>query len=141
MPPSSCLMTPTSMPPWKVRSQSKYRNAGQTCVCTNRFYVQAGMHDAFVERLAERVAALQRRARPMPKGVQVGPLIDAAGAGQGASAHVDDAVAQGAQSGRGRSGAGRPGPGLTTSPTLLTGVTGAHEASAARRPSARWLRC
>jgi succinate-semialdehyde dehydrogenase/glutarate-semialdehyde dehydrogenase len=36
---------------------SKYRNAGQTCVCANRFYVQAGVYDAFVERLAERVAA------------------------------------------------------------------------------------
>src|SRR3546814_5951709 len=38
---------------------SKYRNSGQTCVCTNRFYVQAGVHDAFVAKLAERSRALK----------------------------------------------------------------------------------
>ncbi len=38
---------------------AKFRNAGQTCVCVNRFLVQAGIHDAFVARLAERVSQLK----------------------------------------------------------------------------------
>jgi len=101
--------------------QSKYRNAGQTCVCTNRFYVQAGIHDAFVERLAERVAALQL-GPGRAEGVQVGPLIDAPALAK-VKAHVDDAVAQGAQLRVGGQVRGDLGPGFYD-PTLLTGVTG-----------------
>jgi succinate-semialdehyde dehydrogenase/glutarate-semialdehyde dehydrogenase len=56
---------------------AKYRNAGQTCVCTNRFYVQAGIHDAFVERLAKETAGLKVGAGAAD-GTQVGPLIDTA---------------------------------------------------------------
>ena len=99
---------------------SKYRNAGQTCVCANRFYVQAGVHDAFVERLAERVAALRVGAGDA-EGVQVGPLIDAAALAK-VRAHVEDAVAQGARLAAG--GQARPDLGaLYFEPTVLTGVT------------------
>ncbi|MBH9554172.1 NAD-dependent succinate-semialdehyde dehydrogenase [Inhella gelatinilytica] len=100
--------------------QSKYRNAGQTCICANRFYVQAGVHDAFVDKLAERVGALVVGAGDQPE-TQVGPLIDAAAMAKVRS-HVDDAVAQGAQLRVG----GQPRDDLGSgffSPTLLTGVT------------------
>ncbi|NRP18344.1 Succinate-semialdehyde dehydrogenase [NADP(+)] GabD [Ensifer adhaerens] len=54
---------------------SKYRNAGQTCVCANRFLVQSSVHDAFVERLAEAVSELSV-GDGFGEGVQIGPLID-----------------------------------------------------------------
>jgi succinate-semialdehyde dehydrogenase / glutarate-semialdehyde dehydrogenase len=54
---------------------AKYRNSGQTCVCTNRFFVQAGIYDKFVERLAE--ASRKLKVGPgVEDGVQQGPLID-----------------------------------------------------------------
>jgi succinate-semialdehyde dehydrogenase / glutarate-semialdehyde dehydrogenase len=100
--------------------QSKYRNAGQTCVCANRLYVQAGVHDAFVERLAERVAEL-RTGPGDSAGVDVGPLIDAAALAK-VRAHVDDALAQGATVRVG--GQARPDLGPTFfEPTVLLGVT------------------
>jgi succinate-semialdehyde dehydrogenase/glutarate-semialdehyde dehydrogenase len=54
---------------------TKFRNAGQTCVCTNRFYVQAGIYDAFVEKLAAASAGI-RVGAGMEDGIQQGPLID-----------------------------------------------------------------
>ena len=54
---------------------TKFRNAGQTCVCTNRFYVQAGIYDAFVERFAAASARI-RVGAGMEDGTQQGPLID-----------------------------------------------------------------
>jgi len=54
---------------------SKYRNSGQTCVCANRIYVQAGIHDAFVEKLVERTRAL-KVGDGRHEGVVQGPLID-----------------------------------------------------------------
>ena len=54
---------------------SKYRNTGQTCVCANRLLVQAGIHDAFAARLAEKVAAL-KVGPGTGEGVQIGPLIN-----------------------------------------------------------------
>ncbi|MDC9813101.1 NADP-dependent succinate-semialdehyde dehydrogenase [Rhizobium binxianense] len=54
---------------------SKYRNAGQTCVCANRFLVQSGIHDAFVKRLAEVVSGL-KVGSGFDRDVQIGPLID-----------------------------------------------------------------
>jgi succinate-semialdehyde dehydrogenase/glutarate-semialdehyde dehydrogenase len=54
---------------------SKYRNAGQTCVCANRFLVQDGIHDAFAEKFAEAVRTL-RVGNGMDDGVTVGPLIE-----------------------------------------------------------------
>jgi len=54
---------------------AKYRNSGQTCVCTNRFFVQAGIYDGFVERLA--AASNKLKVGPgLEEGVQQGPLID-----------------------------------------------------------------
>ncbi len=75
--------------------QSKYRNAGQTCVCANRLYVQRGVYEAFVTRLAQRVAALKVGPGSEP-GVQIGPLIDQQGLDK-VRRHVDDAVARGAR--------------------------------------------
>ncbi|EKF19640.1 NAD-dependent succinate-semialdehyde dehydrogenase [Nitratireductor pacificus] len=54
---------------------AKYRNSGQTCVCTNRFFVQAGIYDRFVERLAAEAEKL-RVGPGMDEGTQQGPLID-----------------------------------------------------------------
>ena len=74
---------------------AKYRNSGQTCVCTNRFFVQAGIYDAFVEKLA----AASRRLKignGMEDGVQQGPLID-----ESAVAKVEELIADAtAQGGR-----------------------------------------
>jgi succinate-semialdehyde dehydrogenase/glutarate-semialdehyde dehydrogenase len=55
---------------------AKYRNSGQTCVCTNRFFVQAGIYDAFVEKLAAASGKL-KIGNGLEDGVQQGPLIDA----------------------------------------------------------------
>jgi succinate-semialdehyde dehydrogenase/glutarate-semialdehyde dehydrogenase len=54
---------------------SKYRNAGQTCVCTNRFYVQDGVYDEFVEKFTQAVRAL-KVGRGEEEGVNIGPLIN-----------------------------------------------------------------
>ena len=74
---------------------SKYRNAGQTCVCANRIYVQAGVYDAFLEKFAARVAGLKTGSGFEP-GVHVGPLIDEQ-ALQKVETHVADAIALGAK--------------------------------------------
>ncbi|WP_093453065.1 NAD-dependent succinate-semialdehyde dehydrogenase [Sphingomonas sp. YR710] len=73
---------------------SKFRNAGQTCVCANRLLVQDGIHDRFVARLGEAVRAL-RMGDGRGAGVTIGPLINAAAAAK-ATAHVEDALARGA---------------------------------------------
>ncbi|WP_029058537.1 NAD-dependent succinate-semialdehyde dehydrogenase [Stappia stellulata] len=73
---------------------SKFRNMGQTCVCANRIYVQAGVHDAFVERLAAAVRALKVGDGRAP-GVQQGPLINMAAVDK-VEAHVADALEKGA---------------------------------------------
>ncbi|MBB3330352.1 succinate-semialdehyde dehydrogenase/glutarate-semialdehyde dehydrogenase [Halomonas campaniensis] len=72
---------------------SKYRNSGQTCVCTNRLLVQAGVHDAFVEKLAARVAEL-KVGSGLEEGVVQGPLINPA-AIEKVEAHIADALAKG----------------------------------------------
>jgi succinate-semialdehyde dehydrogenase / glutarate-semialdehyde dehydrogenase len=74
---------------------SKYRNAGQTCVCANRLYVQAGVYDAFLEKFAAKVAGL-KTGGGFEAGVNVGPLIDAA-ALEKVETHVADAIALGAK--------------------------------------------
>ena len=74
---------------------SKYRNAGQTCVCANRFYVQDGVYDTFVAKLAERAASI-RVGNGFEPGVNQGPMIDAQ-AIEKVEAHVADALAQGAR--------------------------------------------
>jgi succinate-semialdehyde dehydrogenase/glutarate-semialdehyde dehydrogenase len=74
---------------------SKYRNAGQTCVCANRLYVQAGVYDAFVAKLAAKAKAI-RVGNGFESGVTQGPLIDAAAMAK-VEAHVADALAKGAK--------------------------------------------
>lgn len=74
---------------------SKYRNAGQTCVCTNRFYVHDTVHDAFVKKFADAVAKI-KVGNGVDAGVQQGPMIDAQ-AVEKVSEHVADALAKGAK--------------------------------------------
>ncbi|MFY7866657.1 NAD-dependent succinate-semialdehyde dehydrogenase [Roseateles sp.] len=74
---------------------SKYRNAGQTCVCANRLYVQEGVYEAFIERLALKVGAL-KLGNGFEPGVNVGPLIDEAAMAK-VESHVEDAMALGAR--------------------------------------------
>jgi succinate-semialdehyde dehydrogenase/glutarate-semialdehyde dehydrogenase len=98
--------------------QSKYRNAGQTCVCTNRFYVHESLHDAFVEKLAQ--ASKRLVIGPgLDKGVQLGPLIDQQAINK-VEQHVQDAVAKGARVMTG----GKPHAlgGTFYEPTVLAGV-------------------
>ena len=98
---------------------SKYRNAGQTCVCANRFYVQDGIHDEFAKKLADRTAELLVGRGDAP-GVQIGPLIN-----QAAMAKVErlmaDAKAKGANI---ITGGGKHAQGdLYYTPTVITQVT------------------
>ncbi|MEH2562364.1 NAD-dependent succinate-semialdehyde dehydrogenase [Bradyrhizobium sp. AZCC 2289] len=72
---------------------AKFRNAGQTCVCANRIYAQAGIYDTFVERLSAKVATLKVGDGFEP-GVDIGPLIDAAAVSK-VREHVADALAKG----------------------------------------------
>ena len=74
---------------------SKYRNAGQTCVCANRILVQESVYDAFAEKLARAVSALHVGDGTDPK-TQIGPLIDA-NAILKVEEHVKDALAKGAR--------------------------------------------
>ncbi|MEN9759207.1 MAG: hypothetical protein RL676_356 [Pseudomonadota bacterium] len=74
---------------------SKYRNAGQTCVCANRIYVQDGIYDLFAQKLAEKVGQL-RVGPGTQSGVQIGPLIEPA-ALEKVKTHVSDALAGGAK--------------------------------------------
>ncbi|MBY4898153.1 NAD-dependent succinate-semialdehyde dehydrogenase [Cupriavidus sp. AU9028] len=74
---------------------SKYRNAGQTCVCTNRFYVHESIYDAFVARLAEQAKTL-RVGNGFETGVAQGPLIDD-DAVRKVRQHIDDATSRGAR--------------------------------------------
>ena len=98
---------------------SKYRNAGQTCVCANRIYVQSGIYDAFAEKLASRVSELMV-GNGMDEGVTTGPLVDEA-AVQKVQEHIEDAVEKGASVKLG----GKPHAlgGLFVEPTILTDVT------------------
>ena len=73
---------------------SKYRNAGQTCVCANRMYVQAGVYDEFVTKLAAKAGSI-KVGNGFDAGVNQGPLIDDAAIDK-VQSHVSDAVAKGA---------------------------------------------
>lgn len=97
---------------------AKFRNAGQTCVCANRIYVQAGLHDRFVEKLADAMQQL-RVGNGLDEGVTIGPLIDDSAVAR-VREHIDDAVARG---GRLITG-GRPHAlgGLFFEPTLVSHV-------------------
>lgn len=75
---------------------SKYRNAGQTCVCTNRFYVHAKVYDAFTEKLAKAVQERLKVGEGFEDAVTTGPLIDDA-AIKKVEEHLSDAVSKGAK--------------------------------------------
>ncbi|MBX5066080.1 NAD-dependent succinate-semialdehyde dehydrogenase [Rhizobium lentis] len=98
---------------------SKYRNAGQTCVCANRLYVQSSVYDAFAAKLAARVAVMSVGDGFQP-GVEIGPLIDEQGLAK-VEDHVGDALAKGAKVLTG--GKRIDGAGTFFAPTVLTGVT------------------
>ncbi|KGD53407.1 NADP-dependent succinate-semialdehyde dehydrogenase [Burkholderia pseudomallei] len=98
---------------------SKYRNSGQTCVCTNRFYVHEKVYDAFAEKLTAAVAKL-KVGPGTEAGVVQGPLINGA-AVRKVEAHIADALDKGARATTG--GQRHPlGHGFFE-PTVLTGVT------------------
>ena len=98
---------------------SKYRNAGQTCVCANRIYVQDRVYDAFAAKLTEKVKAFKVGAGTEP-GVVIGPLIDEQGIRK-VESHVADALGKGAKAVLG--GKRHERGGLFFQPTVLTGVT------------------
>ncbi|UIK17590.1 NAD-dependent succinate-semialdehyde dehydrogenase [Rhizobium leguminosarum] len=97
---------------------SKYRNAGQTCVCANRLYVQSNVYDAFAAKLAAKVA-LMSVGDGFEPGVVIGPLIDEQGLAK-VEDHVSDALAKGAKLLTG--GKRIDGAGTFFTPTVLTGV-------------------
>ncbi|MEV7429459.1 NAD-dependent succinate-semialdehyde dehydrogenase [Nocardioides sp. NPDC092400] len=99
---------------------SKFRNAGQTCVCANRILVQSGIHDAFVARMREAVTALQV-GNGFSEGSQQGPLISAEAVDK-VRRHIADAVGAGARVEVG--GDVHELGGTFFQPTLLTGVRG-----------------
>ena len=98
---------------------SKYRNAGQTCVCANRILVQSGIYDEFAQRFAEKAGAM-KIGNGLDTGVEQGPLIDQAGV-EKVEDHVADATSKGAKilTGGKRSKLG----GTFFEPTVLSGVT------------------
>ena len=96
---------------------SKYRNAGQTCVCANRFYVQTGVYDQFVEKLAAKSQGI-KVGNGFEVGVNQGPMIDDQAVAK-VEAHVADALAKGA---RVVAGGSRIGERFYT-PTVLADVT------------------
>ncbi|MBT0778100.1 NAD-dependent succinate-semialdehyde dehydrogenase [Paracoccus sp. pheM1] len=96
---------------------SKFRNNGQTCVCANRIYVQAGVYDEFARRLAAAVDKL-RVGDGLEEGVTTGPLINR-DAVEKVQEHIQDAVEGGATVVTG----GKPREGLFFDPTVVTGIT------------------
>jgi succinate-semialdehyde dehydrogenase/glutarate-semialdehyde dehydrogenase len=99
---------------------SKYRNAGQTCVCTNRFYVHEAVYDEFVRKLAAKVGSSLKVGDGFADGVNQGPLIDDAAVAK-VRAHIKDAVDKGASVVTG----GKPHAlgGRYFEPTILSGVS------------------
>lgn len=98
---------------------SKFRNAGQTCVCANRIYVQSEVYDEFAEKLAAAMANLSI-GNGVDEATKIGPLINANGLAK-VEDHLTDATDKGAKviSGGKRSNVGE----LFFEPTVLTGVT------------------
>lgn len=100
----------------------KFRNAGQTCVCANRFYIQSGIYDEFVGRFAEAIGEMSV-GDGMREGVVIGPLINEA-AMRKVESHVDDARSKGAEFLVGGSRLSIDGlADRFYAPTLLTGMT------------------
>jgi succinate-semialdehyde dehydrogenase/glutarate-semialdehyde dehydrogenase len=104
---------------------AKYRNSGQTCVCTNRFLVQSGIHEAFVEKLVAASHAL-KVGNGLEEGVQQGPLIDDKAVAK-VEEHIADAIGKGAKVATG--GKRHKLGGTFFEPTVITGVTPAMAVS------------
>ena len=100
---------------------SKYRNAGQTCVCSNRFYVQEGVYDQFVAKFAAKVKTA-KVGNGFEEGVNQGPLIEEA-ALEKVQRHVDDAVAKGGQVLTGGKRLQSLGSGQFYEPTVVANAT------------------
>ncbi len=96
---------------------SKYRNAGQTCVCANRFYVQEGVYDAFVAKFTAKVKAM-KVGNGFEDGVMQGPLIEDAAIVK-VKRHVADAIAKGGKVETG----GNALTGQFFEPTVVSGAT------------------
>ena len=96
---------------------SKYRNAGQTCVCANRFYVQAGVYEQFVAQFTARVK-LMKVGNGFDEGVAQGPLIEDAAIAK-VKRHVADAIAKGGKVETG----GNALDGQFFEPTVISGAT------------------
>jgi succinate-semialdehyde dehydrogenase/glutarate-semialdehyde dehydrogenase len=99
---------------------TKFRNTGQSCIASNRIYVQRPIYAKFLEQFAEKTRAL-KTGDGLEAGVQVGPLINEAGLMQ-ALAHIEDAVKRGARLLCGGKRINRPGWFLE--PTILADVPG-----------------
>ena len=95
---------------------SKFRNAGQTCVCANRIYLHDKVRDEFTDRMSTAVKGL-RVGDPLSDQTQIGPLVDRAGL-EKVESHVKDALSRGAKAVVG----GHRKDGLFFEPTVLTGV-------------------
>ncbi len=100
---------------------SKYRNAGQTCVCSNRIYVQAAVYDSFVEKFAAKVKTT-KVGNGFDEGVSQGPLIEEAALVK-VQRHVDDAVAKGARVMTGGKRLTNLGSGQFFEPTVVADAT------------------
>lgn len=101
---------------------SKYRNSGQTCVCANRLYVQDGIYDRFVDRLAQAVSSL-KVGDGFEEGVNLGPLIDDQALAK-VEKHISDATAKGARMVvGGKRIDSSPNAGRFFQPTVLADVT------------------
>jgi succinate-semialdehyde dehydrogenase/glutarate-semialdehyde dehydrogenase len=98
---------------------SKFRNTGQTCVCANRLYVQAGVYEEFSKRLVKAVAAM-RVGDGLAGATEQGPLIDGNALAK-VEEHIGDALAKGAKIAQG--GKRHALGGTFFEPTVLTGVT------------------
>jgi succinate-semialdehyde dehydrogenase/glutarate-semialdehyde dehydrogenase len=98
---------------------SKFRNTGQTCVCANRLYVQAGVYDEFSKRLVKAVAAM-RVGDGLAGATEQGPLIDENALAK-VEEHIGDALSKGAKVAQG--GKRHALGGTFFEPTVLTGVT------------------
>ncbi|SFC87188.1 succinate semialdehyde dehydrogenase [Bacillus sp. OV322] len=95
---------------------SKFRNAGQTCVCSNRIYVHENIYQAFIEKLLPKVKAL-KIGNGMEEGVEIGPLIDEH-AVKKVQRHIDDAISLGAKLETG----GKSKGGLYMEPTVISNI-------------------
>ncbi|HET7616019.1 MAG TPA: NAD-dependent succinate-semialdehyde dehydrogenase, partial [Bacillales bacterium] len=99
---------------------SKFRNAGQTCIASNRFYVQAGVYEKFIDKLTDEVKKL-KVGNGLEEGIDVGPLINKEGY-EKVEKHVKDAVEKGAEVVYGGNGEKRNG-GYFFEPTVLKNAT------------------